>query len=89
MGRSVGLAGVEVRHNLLDVGDYGAVTVIAFSDVGRAWDGDTTGPTRLRRWKVGGGGGVAVRILRSALLTINFAGGPDGFVFSMGNGWSF
>ena len=89
VGRRVGLAGVEVRHNLLDVGDYGAVTVIAFSDVGRAWDGDTTGPTRLRRWKVGGGGGVAVRILRSAIFTLNFAGGPDGFTFSMGNGWSF
>jgi hypothetical protein len=89
VGRNVGLAGVEVRHNLLDVGDYGAVTIIGFSDIGRAWDDDTAGPTRLRRWKVGGGGGVAVRILRSAVFTLNFAGGPDGFTFSMGNGWSF
>jgi hypothetical protein len=32
---------------------------------------------------------VAVRILRSAVFTLNFAGGPDGFTFSMGNGWSF
>jgi hypothetical protein len=89
LGRNVGLASLEVRHNLLDVGDYGGVTVIAFSDAARAWDSDAVGPTVHKRWKVGGGGGVAVRILRSALLTINFAGGPDGFVFSMGNGWSF
>ena len=89
LGRNVGLASLEVRHNLLDVGDYGGITVIAFSDAARAWDSDAAGPTVHKRWKVGGGGGVAVRILRSALLTINFAGGPDGFTFSMGNGWAF
>lgn len=89
LGRNVGLASVEVRHNLLDVGDYGGVTLIAFSDAGRAWDSDLVGTVVHRRWKVGGGGGVAVRILRNALLTMNFAGGPDGFMFSMGNGWAF
>ncbi|PYP41056.1 MAG: hypothetical protein DMD43_07375 [Gemmatimonadetes bacterium] len=89
LARNVGLASVEVRHNLLDVGDYGGITLIAFSDAARAWDSDAVGPTVRRRWKVGGGGGVAVRVLRSALLTINFAGGPDGFMFSMGNGWAF
>jgi surface antigen Omp85-like protein len=88
-GRNVGLGSVEVRHNLLDVGDYGGITLIAFSDAARAWDSDAAGPTVRQRWKVGGGGGVAVRVLRSALVTINFAGGPDGFTFSMGNGWSF
>jgi hypothetical protein len=38
---------------------------------------------------VGGGGGVALRILRSTIFTFNFAGGPDGFNFSVGNGWMF
>ncbi len=88
-GRNVGLGSVEVRHNLLDVGDYGGITLIAFSDAARAWDSDAVGPTLRKRWKVGGGGGVAVRVLRSALVTMNFAGGPDGFTFSMGNGRSF
>ena len=38
---------------------------------------------------VGGGGGLAIRILRSTVLQFNFAGGPDGFQFSMGTGWAF
>jgi hypothetical protein len=38
---------------------------------------------------VGGGGGVGLRILRSTIFTFNFAGGPDGFNFSLSNGWMF
>jgi hypothetical protein len=87
-GRGILLASLEVRHNLLDLGDLGAVTLIGFTDAGRAF-GDTGLKWTLDQWKVGGGGGVAIRILRSAPLVMNFAGGPDGFVFTMGNGWSF
>ncbi len=87
-GRGVLLASLEIRHNLLDLGDLGAVTLIAFTDAGRAF-GDQGLRWTLDQWKVGGGGGVAIRILRSAPLIMNFAGGPDGFVFTMGNGWSF
>jgi hypothetical protein len=82
------MASLEVRHNLLDLGDLGAVTVIGFVDGGRAF-GDQGLRWTLDGWKVGGGGGVAIRVLRSAPLIMNFAGGPDGFVFTMGNGWSF
>jgi hypothetical protein len=39
--------------------------------------------------KVGGGGGVGIRILRSTIFTINLAGGPDGFNSSLGSGWMF
>jgi hypothetical protein len=39
--------------------------------------------------KVGGGGGIALRILRSSIFAFNFAGGPDGFNFSVGSGWMF
>lgn len=88
VGRGVLLASLEVRHNLLDLGDLGAVTLIGFIDGGRAF-GDGGLEWTLDAWKVGGGGGVAIRILRSAPLILNFAGGPDGFVFTMGNGWSF
>ncbi len=88
VGRGVLLASLEVRHNLLDIGDLGAVTLIGFVDGGRAF-GDSGLRWTLDQWRVGGGGGVAIRILRSAPLILNFAGGPDGFVFTMGNGWSF
>jgi hypothetical protein len=87
-GRGLLLGSFEVRHNLLDVGDYGAVTLLGFVDGGRVFEGEDFSFT-TRVWMVGGGGGVALRVLRSSLLTFNFAGGPDGFVFSMGTGWAF
>jgi outer membrane protein assembly factor BamA len=88
VGQGLWLGSIEIRHNLLDVGDYGAVTLIAFADAGRVF-GSNDFRLTLDGWKVGGGGGVAIRVLRSALLVLNFAGGPDGFTFSMGNGWAF
>lgn len=87
-GRGLLLASLEIRHNLLDLGDLGAVTLIGFVDGGRAFGANSLRWT-LEDWKVGGGGAVAIRLLRSAPLVMNFAGGPDGFVFSMGNGWAF
>ena len=45
--------------------------------------------SRARFGGGGGGGGIALRILRSTIFTFNFAGGPDGFNFSVGNGWMF
>jgi len=87
-GRGLLLGSFEVRHNLLDVGDYGAVTVIGFVDGGRVFENEDFSLT-TRDWKVGGGGGVALRVLRSSLLVFNFAGGPAGFTFSMGTGWAF
>lgn len=87
VGRGLFLASFEVRHNLIDVGDYGAITIVAFLDAGRMYQG---GPSiSLSNLKTGGGGAVAIRVIRTALLTFNFATGPDGFTFSMGNGWAF
>ncbi len=86
-GRGLFFAGLEVRHNLLDLGDYGAITLIAFTDAGRAYA--EGGRIAFGGWNLGGGGGLAIRILRSAPLVLNFAGGPDGFRFTMSNGWSF
>jgi outer membrane protein assembly factor BamA len=87
-GRGLLLGSLEVRHNLLDVGDYGAVTLIGFVDGGRVFEEEDFSLT-TRGWKFGGGGGLALRVLRSSLLVFNFAGGPAGFTFSMGTGWAF
>jgi DNA-binding NtrC family response regulator len=35
------------------------------------------------------GGGLSLRVLRWAILVFNFAGGPDGFNFTMGQGFAF
>lgn len=87
-GKHVILGNFEIRHDLLPFGDLGAITLLAFLDAGRVFEQEnfkltTTGV------KVGGGGGVGVRILRSSIFAFNFAGGPDGFNFSVGSGWMF
>jgi surface antigen Omp85-like protein len=87
-GEHVLLGNFEVRYDLLSLGDLGAITLLGFVDAGRVFEGEkfkltTTGV------KVGGGGGIGVRILRSTIFTINLAGGPDGFNASLGSGWMF
>ncbi|MGZ8391894.1 MAG: BamA/TamA family outer membrane protein [Gemmatimonadales bacterium] len=87
-GKHMVVGNFEVRHDLLPFGDLGAVTLLAFLDAGRVFEQENLKLT-TDGVKVGGGGGVALRILRSSIFTFNFAGGPDGFNFSVGSGWMF
>lgn len=87
-GRGTLFGNLEVRHDLLPFGDLGAITLIAFVDAGRVFEQESFRIT-ADDMKVGGGGGVALRILRSTIFTFNFAGGPDGFNFEVGSGWMF
>ncbi len=87
-GRDVLLASGEIRHDLINAGDFGAITLIAFVDAGRVFE-DEKFKLTTDGMKVGGGGGVALRFLRLSTFTFNFAGGPDGFNFTAGTGWSF
>jgi outer membrane protein assembly factor BamA len=81
-------ASLEVRQTIVDFADFGAVGLIGFLDVGRVFpEGElsltTSGMT------VTGGGGLLFRALKAGIMTLNFAGGPDGFVFSATTGWAF
>jgi hypothetical protein len=87
-GRHVMFGNLEVRHDLLALGDLGAITLIAFADAGRVFEQESFKLT-TDGIKVGGGGGIGIRILRSTIFPFNFAGGPDGFQFSVGSGWMF
>ena len=87
-GRGTLFGNFEVRHDVLPFGDLGAISLVAFLDAGRVFEAEDFRLT-TKDLKVGGGGGVAFRILRSTIITLNFAGGPDGFNFSVGNGWMF
>jgi outer membrane protein assembly factor BamA len=87
-GRGTLFGNFEVRHDLLPFGDLGAISLVAFLDAGRVFESEGFKLT-TDDMKVGGGGAVAFRILRSTIVTFNFAGGPDGFNFSVGNGWMF
>ncbi len=84
VGRGVLMAGMELRHDLLNFGGIGAFTLIGFVDGGRVFtdlspvvDPDPTQPyyngdlrLTLDDWTWGAGGGLAVRILRAAQLTM-------------------
>ena len=87
-GKGTLFGNLEVRHDLLSLGDLGGITLIAFTDVGRVFETERFRFTTTDM-KAGGGGGFALRILRSGILEFNFAGGPDGFNYSIGSGWTF
>ena len=87
-GKGTLFGNLEVRHDLLPFGDLGAITLLAFVDAGRVFEREAFRLT-TEDLHVGGGGGIALRILRSTIFTFNFAGGPDGFNFSVGKVWMF
>ncbi|MGH7497311.1 MAG: BamA/TamA family outer membrane protein [Gemmatimonadales bacterium] len=87
-GKGALFGNLEVRHDLLPFGDLGAVTLLGFVDAGRVFEEENFRLT-TEKMKVGGGGGFALRILRSTIFTFNFAGGPDGFNYSVGSSWMF
>jgi len=87
-GKGVLFANAELRHNLLDLGDFGAFTLFGFVDAGRVFEQESFKLT-TKDMQVGAGGGLAIRLLRFTIWTFNFAGGPDGFQFSAGSGWAF
>lgn len=87
-GRGALFGNLEVRHDVLPFGDLGAITLLAFVDAGRVFEQESFRLT-TEDMKVGGGGGIGLRILRSTIFTFNFAGGPDGFNFEVGSGWMF
>jgi outer membrane protein assembly factor BamA len=87
-GRGTLFGNLEVRHDLLNLGDLGAITLLGFVDAGRVFEEESFRLT-TEDMEVGGGGGVGLRILRSTIFTFNFAGGPDGFNFEVGSGWMF
>lgn len=102
IGRFLGLdvlfGSVELRQLILDVGDFGGIYGLAFVDAARVFDyASIVGapPPResfritTRGMHVGGGAGVAIRILRANVLNLTAATGPDGFKMMVGSGWMF
>jgi Omp85 superfamily domain len=87
-GRHALFGNLEVRHDLISFGDLGAITLLGFVDAGRVFEEENFRLT-TKDLKVGGGGGLGFRILRSTIFTLNLAGGPDGFNYSVGTGWMF
>lgn len=103
VGRGVLLAAVEVRQDLMNFGNIGAVTLLGFVDAGRVFrdpsplvdpvpgstidDGDLR--LTLERWTVGVGGGVAVRLLRNAQLSLTAARANGDTRWYVASGWAW
>ena len=103
-GRGGFLAGAELRHDLLNVGELGAITAVAFVDgirvyqdrpspsvdpfPGRRLPNDALEST-LSDWTAGAGGGVAIRVLRSAQLVVMAARGAGVTRWYVSSGWSW
>lgn len=104
-GRGGFLAGAEIRHDLLNVGELGAITALAFVDVikpfreqldplidpapGMRPPMDSYVAKQLGPGTVGAGGGIAIRVLRSAQLTITAARGAGVTRWYVASGWSW
>ena len=84
-GRQALVTNLEYRQDVLNFGDFGAITAIGFFDAGMVQEHEA----ESNKLHIGGGAGLALRILMSTVLQLNFAGGKDGFLFSMGTGWAF
>ncbi|HET8624071.1 MAG TPA: hypothetical protein VFM14_10950 [Gemmatimonadales bacterium] len=87
-GSGVLFGNFEVRQEVFGFGPYGAIGVIGFVDAGRVFEGDKFRLT-FDDLKVGGGGGIAVRILRSTIFTFTVGRGPDGTNIDLNSGWFF
>lgn len=88
LGTDALFVNTEIRHDLLNVGDYGAITLLAYFDAGRVFEEESFRFT-TDEFHVGVGGGIGLRVLRSNILTFNFGDGPEGFEFEFGTGWMF
>jgi outer membrane protein assembly factor BamA len=101
-GRSIQLAGAEVRHELLNFGGLGALALLAFVDGGRVTPEDALVPAipcvacsadelamRNGEWVVGAGGGLGIRVLRAAQLNITGAKANGETRWYVSSGWSW
>jgi hypothetical protein len=87
-GAGVVFGNFEVRQEVFGFGPYGAIGVVGFVDAGRVFEGDKFRLT-FDDLKVGGGGGIAIRILRSTIFTFTVGRGPDGTNIDLNSGWFF
>jgi outer membrane protein assembly factor BamA len=88
IGEHVLFSNLEIRHNILDLATLGSISAVAFVDAGRVFEHENFRIT-TDDLKVGGGGGIAIRLLRSTIFTFNLARGDEGWNFTMNGGWLF
>lgn len=87
-GKGVLLGNFELRQNLKSFHDVAGIVLVGFVDAGRVFE-DTKFRLTTDEVKVGGGAGIALRVLRTTAFTLSVATGPDKTRFGFGFGWMF
>jgi hypothetical protein len=88
LGTGLLLANAEARVAVVDRGDYGGLSLVAFADGGRVFEGEGLRVT-LDDWHFGGGAGVVARLWRRNTASLTVAGGGEGVEVLLGGGWMF
>lgn len=93
--KSMNMVSAEIRHDL-KVFPGGAIAVIAFVDGSRSYCGDCiplidTPPVNSTAddWKIGPGAGIALRLLRNAVLTATVGVAESKARIYVSSGWSW
>jgi len=87
-GQGVLFGSVEIRQVMIDGGDMLGIYGVAFMDFGRSFEREEFRIT-TEDLKVGGGLGLAIRVLRANVFNTSVARGPDGTKVMVGSGWAF
>jgi hypothetical protein len=90
-GKGVLLGNFEVRQDVKSFGPSGAlggIGVVGFLDAGRVFEPSEFTLT-FDGLKVGAGGGISIRFLRTTAFTVTLARGPEHTFFSIATGWLF
>ena len=88
VGRDLLFGNLTLHHDFINAGGLMAAGVIGFVDAGRVFEEDEFALT-TEGMQLGGGAGFYFRLMQTGVYTFNFAQGPDGFVFTLGNAWMF
>lgn len=88
VGSGVVFGSLELRQDFLPFGEIAAGSLVAFLDAGRVFEEDTF-TFNAKELHVAGGIGVAARLLRSTIFTLNLARSSEEWKISAGSGWAF
>lgn len=88
LGNDVLLANLEVRRWIWSRGPTLGMGLMGWVDAGRVFE-DEAFSLALHDWTVGAGAGVALRVFRTNIITLNYGFGPDGGKLTFKSGWMF
>ncbi len=88
LGNDVLLTNIEIRRWFWSYGHTLSIGAIGWFDAGRVFE-DEPFELTFNDWTAGAGAGIALRILRTNIVQLNYGFGPDGGKLTFKSGWMF